>query len=68
MVTDAESGVVLGVQIVGPDASDLIAEATLAVQHRLTAEQLADTIHAHPTLAESVLEAVEDALGYPIHG
>jgi dihydrolipoamide dehydrogenase len=53
---------------VGPDASDLIAEATLAVRHGLTAQQLADTIHAHPTLAESVLEAVEDALGYPIHG
>jgi dihydrolipoamide dehydrogenase len=68
VVMDAKSDVVLGAQIVGPNATGLIAEAALAVQTRLRADQLAETIHAHPTLAESVLEAIEDALGYPIHG
>ncbi len=50
---------ILGVQIIGPEASDLIAEAALAVKHHLTVEQLAGTIHAHPTLAESLHEAVQ---------
>ena len=67
IVTDARSKVVLGAQIVGPHASDLIAELTLAVRMGVTAEQLADTIHAHPSLPEAVLDAAEDALGHPIH-
>jgi len=67
LVIDAGSKAVLGAQIFGPGASDLIAEVSLAVQTGLTAEQVAATIHAHPTLAESVLEAAEDALGLPIH-
>lgn len=54
---------ILGVQIIGPEASDLIAEAALAVRQHLTAEQLVETIHAHPTLAETLHEAMEVVLG-----
>ena len=56
IVSDADSGRILGVHIIGPHASDLIAEGTLAIQNRLTVSQLAETIHAHPTLAEIMLE------------
>ena len=62
LVADKRSGRILGAQIIGPEASDLIAEAALAVKHHFTIEQLAGTIHAHPTLAESVKEAAEGIL------
>ena len=62
VVADKKSRRILGVQIIGPEASDLIAEAGLAVKHHLTVEQLAGTIHAHPTLAESLHEAAEGIL------
>lgn len=62
LVADKKSGRILGAQIIGPEASDLIAEAALAVKHHLTIGQLARTIHAHPTLAESVKEAAEGIL------
>ncbi len=66
VVADAKEGTILGVQIVGPRASDVIAEATLAVQQRLTVEQLDLTIHAHPTMAESLLQAALAAEGRAI--
>ncbi|HHT20479.1 MAG TPA: dihydrolipoyl dehydrogenase [Tissierellia bacterium] len=53
-----ENNRLLGVHILGPGASDLIAEGTLALQNELTAENIMDTIHAHPTLAEAFWEAV----------
>jgi dihydrolipoamide dehydrogenase len=59
---DPESGRLLGVGIVGPGAGELIAEAALAVEAALLAEDLALTIHAHPTLSESVMEAAEHFL------
>lgn len=59
LVADKKSHRILGVQIIGPEASDLIAEAALAVKQHLTAEQVVETIHAHPTLAECLHEAVE---------
>lgn len=59
VVADKKSRRILGVQIIGPEASDLIAEAALAVKHGLTVEQITGTIHAHPTLAESFHEAVQ---------
>jgi dihydrolipoamide dehydrogenase len=68
MVSHAENGRVLGVHVVGPHASDLIAEGTLAVQLGCTARELAETIHAHPTLAEVMGEAALKAVGKPIHG
>jgi dihydrolipoamide dehydrogenase len=59
LVLDPASGRVLGVGIVGPSAGELIAEAALAVETAVTAEDLAATIHAHPTLAETLMEAAE---------
>jgi dihydrolipoamide dehydrogenase len=59
LVVDPESGRVLGVGIVGPGAGELIAEGTLAVEAALLAEDLAATIHAHPTLSETLMEAAE---------
>ncbi len=59
VIADKNSRRILGVQIIGPEASDLIAEAALAVKQHLTVEQLAETIHAHPTLAEILHEAGE---------
>jgi len=52
MIVEKGSGKVLGVHLIGAHATDLIAEATLAVQKGLSAEDIAHTIHAHPTLAE----------------
>ena len=64
---DAEEGFVLGGQIVGPEASELIAEVTLAVEMGATLEDVASTVHTHPTLAEAVMEAAENAQGQAIH-
>jgi dihydrolipoamide dehydrogenase len=68
IVSDAESGKILGVHIVGPHASDLIAEGTLAVRNGLTLSPLAETIHAHPTLAEIMPETAFKILDHPLHG
>jgi dihydrolipoamide dehydrogenase len=68
IVSDGESGRVLGVHIVGPHASDLIAEATLGMQLGYSVQDLADTIHAHPTLAEVLFEASLKGLDRPLHG
>ncbi|MEO5952242.1 MAG: dihydrolipoyl dehydrogenase, partial [Chloroflexia bacterium] len=68
MVCDPGSGVILGMQIMGAHASDVIAECTLAVQQGITAEELAHTIHAHPTMPEAVQEtALSQILGSPVH-
>lgn len=68
MVCDPGSGVILGMQILGAHASDVIAECTLAVQQGITAEELAHTIHAHPTMPEAVHEtAMSQLLGSPVH-
>lgn len=58
---------VLGVGLVGPGAGEMIAEAALAIEMGATARDLADTIHAHPTLAETVMEAAEGIIGQPTH-
>ena len=62
LIADPESGRLLGVGIVGPGAGELIAEAALAVEAALLVEDLAATIHAHPTLSESLMEAAEALL------
>jgi dihydrolipoamide dehydrogenase len=62
LVVDPESGRVLGVGIVGPGAGELIAEGALAVESALTAEDVAATIHTHPTLSETIMEAAESLL------
>jgi dihydrolipoamide dehydrogenase len=68
MIADPGSGIILGMQIMGAHASDVIAECTLAVQQGITAEELSHTIHAHPTMPEAVLEtAFSQVLGSPVH-
>jgi dihydrolipoamide dehydrogenase len=67
VMADKTTGKVLGVHIIGPKASDLIAEATLAINLNATVEDIAKTIHAHPTLSESVMEAALNAEGRAIH-
>jgi dihydrolipoamide dehydrogenase len=67
VIMDAETKRVLGVTVVGPAASDLISEAMLAVEMTATAEDLALTVHPHPTLGEAMMEAGAAALGQAIH-
>ncbi len=67
IIADAETDKVLGMHIIGPHASDLVHEGALAIQSGLTVRELADTIHAHPTLAEGLMEAAEDVHGEAIH-
>lgn len=68
IVSDAETGRILGVHIVGPHATDLIAEGTLAVKMGSTVKDLADTIHAHPTVSEVMAEASFKALDRSLLG
>ena len=63
LVADGDSGRVIGVGIVGPGAGELIAEATLAVETAALVEDVAATIHTHPTLSETLMEAAEQLLG-----
>lgn len=67
VIADANTDKILGVHIVGAHAADLIHEAALAMQMGMTVAQVTGMIHAHPTLAEGILEAVEDVGGAAIH-
>ena len=67
VVAEARYGEVLGVHIVGPHATDLIAEAVVALEHEATLESLARSVHPHPTLSEAVSEAALAASGTPLH-
>ncbi|MGE0641046.1 MAG: dihydrolipoyl dehydrogenase [Thermoanaerobaculia bacterium] len=67
IVRDKKYDEILGVHIVGPHATDLIAEACVALRMEATAEELGRTIHAHPTLAEAVMEAAHASHGAAIH-
>ncbi|ARB41068.1 MULTISPECIES: dihydrolipoyl dehydrogenase [Mammaliicoccus] len=62
-----ENGLLIGAQVAGTGASDIIAELGLAIETGMTAEDVSLTIHAHPTLGEISMEAAEVALGTPIH-
>ncbi len=66
-ITDAKYGEILGVHIIGSEATELIAEATLAKSLEATAESVLKTIHAHPTLSESVMEAAAAVYNESIH-
>jgi len=68
IISDQETGKILGVHMIGPHVTDLIAEGTLAVQTGCTVQQLSLTIHAHPTLSEIMLETSYKALDMGIHG
>jgi dihydrolipoamide dehydrogenase len=67
IVADASDHRVLGAQIVGAEASDLISEAAVVIQSGLGLEAIAETVHPHPTLPEGLKEAAENALGRAIH-
>ena len=67
MIADAKTHVVLGVHVVGPEASQLISECALAIEMGASLEDIALTIHPHPTLGETMMEAAEAALGHAIH-
>ena len=67
VIAERESDRIIGMHIIGPDASTLLAECTLAVNRGVTLDEFGRTIHAHPTLAEAVWEAAEDVRGRSIH-
>ncbi len=67
MVAEAGSGRLLGVHILGPGATEMVHEGALALRVGATARDLASTIHAHPTLSESIAEAAHGVAGTPLH-
>ncbi len=67
VVAEAKYGQILGVHMCVPHASDLIQEAVLAIKLEATLDEMVDTIHPHPTLVESLMEAFHDAAGHCIH-
>ncbi|RJQ22230.1 MAG: dihydrolipoyl dehydrogenase [Nitrospiraceae bacterium] len=67
LISEEGTDRILGAHIIGPHASDLIHEAALAMEGGLTVKDIAHTIHAHPTLAEGVMEAAEDVHGMAVH-
>ncbi|RMG01689.1 MAG: dihydrolipoyl dehydrogenase [Nitrospirae bacterium] len=67
VIGEKSSDKLLGVHIIGPHASDLIHEAALALQAGLKVKDIAETIHAHPTLSEGLMEAAEDVHGEAVH-
>ncbi|MBU0635719.1 dihydrolipoyl dehydrogenase [Candidatus Micrarchaeota archaeon] len=67
IIAEKQSQVILGVQIVGEHASDMIGEASLAMEMGAQLEDIAATIHPHPTFSEAIMEAAEDALGKSVH-
>jgi len=67
MVMEEKEGKILGAQIIGPQATELIHEVALAIKWGINAEELSSTIHAHPTLSEAIMEASLSSQGKPIH-
>ena len=67
IITEAKYGQILGVHIIGPRATELIAEATIAMKMEATPQDIVATIHAHPTLSEALREAALDVTGETIH-
>jgi dihydrolipoamide dehydrogenase len=67
VVSEKRYGEVLGVHMIGPHATDLIAEAVLGISMEMTVEELAEAVHPHPTLSEALMEAAQTLHGGPIH-
>ena len=67
IIADSGHGEILGAVVIGQHATDVVQEIALAMKNELTVEEIAATIHPHPTFVEGVLEAAESWLGYPIH-
>jgi len=67
VLSDAKSGEIFGIHIFGPQATELISEATLAMKMEATVSEISSTIHAHPTLSEAIRETALDAEGMVVH-
>jgi len=67
LIFDAKYGELLGAHILGSEATEMLAELNVAKSLETTAEGIAGTMHAHPTLSEAIMEAAENALGHSIH-
>ena len=67
VIVGKQYGEILGAQIIGADATEMIANFTMARSAETTAELFAQTIHAHPTNSEAMLEAVSAAIGHSVH-
>lgn len=67
VLTDSKTDRILGVHIIGPNAGEMIAEAVLGLEYGASAEDIARTCHAHPTLSEALKEACMAAYDKPIH-
>jgi dihydrolipoamide dehydrogenase len=67
IVADKKYGEILGVHMIGPHATDMIAEAVLGIHMEATVEEFAHAIHPHPTLSEAVMEAALTLAGGAIH-
>ncbi len=67
LITTKEDNILVGAQIVGPNASEVISELVLAIESGMNAEDIALTIHGHPSLGEVTMDTAELALGMPIH-
>lgn len=67
IVSDESSGEILGAQVIGPRASDLIHEVAVAMKGEMTIDELASAVYSHPTLSEAIMEAAEDCFGLATH-
>ena len=67
IIADASSGEILGVHMIGPEVTELLPELALARSLEATPEEIARTVHAHPTLSEAIMEAAHSVEGLPIH-
>ncbi len=67
IVNDKDTGEILGAQMVGPRCSDLVHEVAVAMKGEMLVDDLAETVHSHPTLSEAVMEAAEDCFGIATH-
>jgi len=67
IISDQKYGQILGVHIIGPQATSLIPEAALAMKLEVTPQEIVATMHAHPTLSEALWEAALDVTGETIH-
>ena len=67
IITKKEGGEVLGVHMIGPHVTDMIAEAVLGMSMQMTVEQLARAVHPHPTLSDAIKESALSLCGGAIH-
>ncbi len=67
LLSDAQSGELLGAHMIGPEVTELLPELTLAQRMDISPEEIAHNVHAHPTISEAIMEAAHALVGHPIH-